>query len=143
MSKKILTLGMLVAFFFTSCKETPKQETSKQETSKQETNKQDVSVSNANKETNPLIGSWIEPIPGQEKKVQGIKINDDGTAESINMATLLYKKWWEKDGKLILVSESIGNHSSGIDTLEYKIVVLNNTDLELKDGNYSLKYKRQ
>lgn len=133
MFEKKLISGILIALFLISCKETPKQEK----------NKQNVSIEGTDKENNLLIGSWTEPIPGQEKEIQGIKINTDGTAKSINMSTLNYKKWWKKNDTLILVSESIGNHSSGIDTIEYKIITLNNKELVLKNRNYSIKYKRQ
>jgi len=95
------------------------------------------------KKTNLLIGSWVEPNPINEKEIQGLKINNDGTAESINMATLIYKKWWKETDKLFLVSESIRNGSSSIDTAKYEIVKLNEKEIELKDKDYIVKYKRK
>ncbi len=85
----------------------------------------------------------MQPNPINDKEVQGFLINSDGTAESINMATLLYKKWWQEDGKLILIMESVGNGSSSIDTLKYDIVKNTTTELELKMGDYTDKYTRQ
>lgn len=55
-----------------------------------------------------LVGSWVQPIPGMDG-VQGVKINENGVAESINMATLLYKSWARNADTLTLVGESIGN----------------------------------
>lgn len=52
-----------------------------------------------------LLGSWVEPIPGNEKEFQGFTLNSDGTAKSINMATLQYQKWRFKDGQLILTAK--------------------------------------
>ena len=70
-------------------------------------------------------------------------MKSDGSAESINMATLLYKKWWEEDRKLILIMESVGNGSSSIDTMRFDIVKNTATELELKMGDYTDKYTRQ
>jgi hypothetical protein len=59
------------------------------------------------------------------------------------MATLLYKKWWQEDGKLILIMESVGNGTSSIDTMRFDIVKNTATELELKMGEYVDKYKKQ
>lgn len=40
-----------------------------------------------------LAGLWIEPIPGMPGKVQGVALEQGGTAHSINMATLAYENW--------------------------------------------------
>lgn len=131
MTKKTLAITMLTILALTSCKQTTKQDIQKEAISKKDTG------------TNLLIGSWVEPIPINKNEVQGIKFNTNGTAESINMATLVYKKWWKEADKLVLVSESIGNGSSAIDTLKYEIAILNEKELELRDREYTLKYKRQ
>lgn len=58
-----------------------------------------------------ITGRWIEPLPGiaDGAPVQGIILNADGTAESINMATLKYETW-SRDGDIItLTGTSIGN----------------------------------
>lgn len=56
-----------------------------------------------------LTGCWIEVLPKDMPYVQGMCLNDDGTAESVGMATLKYSRW-KTDGKcLILDGESIGN----------------------------------
>lgn len=58
---------------------------------------------------NDIIGSWIEPIPGQSGSFQGIYLQSDGKASSINMSTLQYKNWTLQGGNLILEGTSIGN----------------------------------
>ena len=133
MTKKVATIVLLVSLTTISCNQIKKQETKHGE----------VTISKTEEKTNLLIGSWVEPNPINEKEMQGIKINTDGTAESINMATLLYKKWWKDADKLFLVSESIGNGSSSIDTTKYEIVKLNEKEIELKDRDYIVKYKRK
>ena len=133
MTKKVFTIALLVSLAISSCNQITKQKTKNGE----------VSISKTEKETNLLIGSWVEPNPINEKEMQGLKINNDGTAESINMATLIYKKWWKEADKLFLVSESIGNGSSSIDTTKYEIVKLNEKEIELKDRDYIVKYKRK
>ena len=134
--KKILAIAILTTVVFTSCKESLKQE-------KQEVTNTEVSKSKKENVTNLLVGSWIQPNPISNKEVQGFTLKNDGSAESINMATLVYKKWWAENGKLNLVAESIGNGSSSTDTTQYEI--LKNTDqiLELKNGDYTDKYKKQ
>ncbi|MCU7549636.1 lipocalin family protein [Chitinophagaceae bacterium LB-8] len=90
-----------------------------------------------------LYGSWVEPNPINEKEVQGFRLNHDSLATSINMATLLYKKWWAKDKYLFLVAESKGNRQEIIDTAVYQVVHLDNNQLVLKDRNRLLTYQRK
>ena len=130
MTKKALSIKILSVFTFLSCNQTSKQETTNEIDS-------DLKIENYK---NLLLGSWVQPNPINEKEVQGFTLKNDGTAESINMATLLYKKWWTEEGKLILVSESLGNGSSSIDTTKYEIINKTNSILELKNGNYTDRY---
>ena len=90
-----------------------------------------------------LIGSWVEKNPINENEVQGVEIMKGGEAKSINMATLLYKNWWVENDKLFLVEESLGNQTSSIDTLSYKISSIDEKSLILKDGDYTVTYKKQ
>lgn len=132
MNRRLVTFAILAGLTIVSCNNTIKE--GEPETTITETVKDT---------TNLLVGSWVQPNPINDKEVQGFLINSDGTAESINMATLLYKKWWQEDGKLILIMESVGNGSSSIDTLKYDIVKNTTTELELKMGDYTDKYTRQ
>ena len=90
-----------------------------------------------------LIGSWVEKNPINENEVQGIEIIKGGEAKSINMATLLFKNWWVENDKLFLVEESIGNHSSSIDTISYKVNSIDENSLVLSDDDMIINYKRQ
>lgn len=90
-----------------------------------------------------LIGSWVEPIPGNSDAVQGFTLNEDGTACSINMHTLLYQKWVLKAGTLILTAKSIGNHTSSIGDEAYTIELVGKNSLKLNNGYTSFTYKRQ
>lgn len=60
-------------------------------------------------ETFPIAGNWIEVVPSDNMFFQGMTLNEDGSAKSIGMETLLYEKWSSNDGKLILSGKSIGN----------------------------------
>lgn len=67
-----------------------------------------------------IQGTWVEPIPGVPTQMQGFKLNEDGSASSVNMATLLFKSWKLTGKVLTLNSESIGNGQTivGEDTLD-------------------------
>lgn len=90
-----------------------------------------------------LVGSWVEPNPIDSTQVQGIELQAGGTAQSINMATLLYKNWSLIDQKLTLVAESIGNRTSSIDTTTYEIVKVDTDSLVLKQQDLMLRYRRK
>lgn len=77
-----------------------------------------------------LFGDWIT---GEYK--DGFNLNQDGTAKSINSATLRYSKWNLKGDLLLLENLSIGNHASsrGADTLHIESLI--NDELKLKSNN--------
>ena len=133
MTKKALTITILTVFTFLSCNHT----------SKQETTNAGSSDSKTENITNPLVGSWVQPNPINEKEVQGFTLKSNGTAESINMATLVYKKWWNEEGKLILVAESIGNGLSSMDTTKFEVIHNTSSILELKNGDYIDRYTKK
>lgn len=88
-------------------------------------------------------GSWIEPVPGMANMTQGFTLNADGTAASINMATLKYESWKQEGNLLILNATSIGNHQSTpfADTLT--IEKLTADSLMLRKGELLLRYSKQ
>jgi hypothetical protein len=90
-----------------------------------------------------LVGRWAEPNPINAQEVQGIEMMEDGTAKSINMATLLYSKWWIKDQQLFLVEESLGSGGSTVDTATYEIIKVDKDSLVLKNNNQTIRYKKQ
>lgn len=89
-----------------------------------------------------LVGSWVEPNPIDSTQVQGIEFRAGGAAQSINMATLVYKNWWLSDQGLVLVAESIGNRTSSLDTTSYEIVKIDTDSLVLKQQDMMLRYRR-
>ena len=64
----------------------------------------------------PVAGTWVEPIPGMPGKVQGFSLEADGSASSVNMATLTTERWAREGERLILEGKSIGNGR----TIEYR-----------------------
>lgn len=69
-----------------------------------------------------LEGSWVEPVPGMEEQTQGFTLNEDGTAASINMATLQYQEWSASGDTLVLTGKSIGNGQT-IDMADTLLIV--------------------
>ncbi len=65
-----------------------------------------------------LVGSWL--IEGGD---WGFVLHSDGTATSINSATLVYQRWRIHNGKLCLRAKSMGNHTQSVseDCSVYKI----------------------
>jgi hypothetical protein len=93
--------------------------------------------------TNNIVGEWVEPIPGMENQMQGVNLEKDGKASSINMATLQYEKWEKKDSMLILSGKSIGNHQTIPFTDTLTIEKLTENELILKKGDLTITYQRQ
>ena len=60
-----------------------------------------MSACNEKKSKDSIIGSWIMPIKEQPGKMQGIKLEEGGDASSINMATLAYKYWEQRETNFI------------------------------------------
>lgn len=88
-----------------------------------------------------LLGLWIEPIPGMAG-VQGIALEEDGKARSINMATLVYDGWECSGDRLVLSGESIGNGTQGrfSDTLIIEKVTADS--LILRRGDLCIGYRK-
>jgi hypothetical protein len=72
-------------------------------------------------EGDEMAGTWVQPNPINSQEVQGFQLNSDGTALSVNMATLIYKNWWVEGDSLKMKVESVGNKVSFVDTLVYQI----------------------
>ena len=91
-----------------------------------------------------IIGSWIMPIDGQPGKMQGIRLDEDGEASSINMATLVYKYWEQQGDELYLTVKSIGNgvEIEGIDTLKIEKLTTDSLVLNSNYG-YTLRYAKE
>lgn len=83
-----------------------------------------------------LAGAWVAPIIGQEAFKEGFSLNADGSASSINAATLKYTGWSTKGTSLILQGESVGNGQTSAfsDTLEIVKAADGKTTIKSKDG---------
>ena len=94
-----------------------------------------------------LTGSWLEvgPIPGQDLHA-GFELRDDGSAASINAATLRYRNWSLAGDRLTLQEISIGNGATSEAPVAYRVLSLtldgNQLALISDDGAVS-KYRRE
>lgn len=89
-----------------------------------------------------IEGSWVEPVPGMPGMQQGFVLDGDGSASSINMATLKYEAWKKVGNRLLLSGTSIGNHQNISFTDTLTIEKLTQDSLILKRGELLLKYAR-
>lgn len=90
-----------------------------------------------------LEGKWVEPIPGMENQVQGVSLEKDGKASSINSATLQYKSWVRQGDTLVLSGQSLGNGQT-IDFVDsYQIEKLSDKELVLKNDDMTINYTKQ
>lgn len=103
-----------------------------------------MTACNEKKSKVTIIGSWIMPIDGQPGKMQGIRLDKDGEASSINMATLVYKYWEQQGDELYLTVKSIGNgvEIEGIDTLKIEKLTTDSLVLNSNYG-YTLRYAKE
>lgn len=92
---------------------------------------------------NELIGEWIQPVPGMENQVQGLVLEKNGTARSVNMQTLQYEKWERKKDKLILTGLSIGNRQTIRFSDTLTIQKLSETELVLQKKEWVSAYKKR
>ena len=136
MLKNIFVFALSTTLLFISCNGNKQTKTPKNQNTNIQTEEFAVGE-------NLLEGLWVQPNPINANEVQGFNLFMDSTATSVNMATLVYKKWWEENGQLVLVAESIGNGTSSIDTTKYEIIENTVTDLIIKNNEITEKYKRQ
>lgn len=73
-----------------------------------------------------ILGRWVQPIAGMDG-VQGVEFREDGTAASINMATLVYKTWSMDGDTLRMTGQSIGNGQT-IDFTQNATIEMPNSD---------------
>lgn len=133
-----MTLAIaFVAIAFASCKD------QKEAPVTEETTTEVVEGTSPAADTKLLVASWTQPNPINDKEVQGFELKEDGTAASINMATLQTKKWWVEGDKLFLEQESIGNGTSSIDTVSYTFEVVNGNTLNLLNGESKDSFTKQ
>ncbi len=90
----------------------------------------------------PFAGVWLEPVPGQFQKEQGFELFADGTAKSVNMATLIYQGWKVDGGKLVLLGKSIGNGGAHSFDETWDVVMVSNKKLVVKRGKFYKTYRK-
>ena len=74
--------------------------------------------------------------------MQGVELNADGSARSVNMATLLYDSWKLEKESLILHGLSIGNGVSGEFSDTLVILKLTPDSLILQKGKLIMQYSK-
>lgn len=90
-----------------------------------------------------IVGKWVQPVPGLPEIEQGFVLEADGSASSVNMATLAYDGWERLDNRLILSGKSIGNHQTIAFSDTFAIEKLTQDSLILKRGMLILEYTRE
>ena len=90
-----------------------------------------------------LEGKWLQPVPGMENMEQGILLEPDGRAESVNMSTLRYHQWKRDGNKLVLSGESIGNGQTIVFEEEYEIEKMDDSYLVLRQNGGQQEFRRQ
>lgn len=85
-----------------------------------------------------IEGSWV----GMSGMQQGFVLDGDGSASSINMATLKYEAWKKVGNRLLLSGTSIGNHQNISFTDTLTIEKLTQDSLTLKRGELLLRYAK-
>ncbi|MGG5577201.1 lipocalin family protein [Myroides sp. C15-4] len=135
---KMIVATAFVAITFASCKEIKEAPVTEETT----TEVVEATAPQAT-DTKALVASWTQPNPINDKEVQGFELKEDGTAASINMATLKTNTWWVEGDQLFLEQESIGNGTSSLDTVSYKFEVVDNTTLHLLQGDSKDTFTKQ
>ena len=81
-----------------------------------------------------FVNTWLEPVPAQFGRQQGFILDEDGSAESVNMATLEYESWQVADRKLTLRGKSIGNGGTFPFEEVWNVVMVSKKKLVLQRG---------
>lgn len=84
-------------------------------------------------------GSWVCENSEFE---EGFTLNEDNTASSINMASLLYKAWKIEDSTLVLTTISLGNQTGSVFDEKYVIKSFNHKRIFLNKEGSEYIYKK-
>lgn len=101
-----------------------------------------MAVLTACSHTAPIEGSWMQPVPGMADMKQGFTLAANGTASSVNMATLQYEAWKQEGNLLLLTGISKGNRQDIPFTDTLTIEKLTSDSLILRKGELALKYAK-
>jgi hypothetical protein len=73
-----------------------------------------------------LVGTWLQPVPGVDKEMQGFLLKKNGKAVSVNTYSMVYDKWQLQHDTLLLWNHAEGTHSKDtaatIDTTIIKLL---------------------
>lgn len=93
---------------------------------------------------NYLVGSWIQIYPVVPGGItQGFRLLENGAAESINMATLIYDGWRVQGNELTLTGHSIGNGQTIDFSDVWTIERVDGHALTIRLGDDSMCYERE
>ncbi len=124
---KNATLVLIITLFIISCNTVVQENPVGQLASAAKVDSATIVSKTIDKEL--LYGSWID----QSEAKLNFSINPDGSAQSDNMETLLYKSWKLKGDIITFTIESVGNHTSSSDKESYFIDSLTKKKMVLKD----------
>lgn len=94
-------------------------------------------------DTELFVGMWVIPAPGFKNQMQGFRLFKDGRAESVNMSTLIYKRWHLERGQLHLLAVSIGNHTSSLFEEIYNLEAISTNKMVLETNREHLAYQKK
>lgn len=89
-----------------------------------------------------IVGKWTEPVPGMPQLQQGFILEEDGTASSVGMASLVYEHWKREQEQLILTGKSIGNRQTIAFSDTLQIELLSQDSLLVRKGQLTFRYGR-
>ncbi|TWF34980.1 lipocalin-like protein [Chitinophaga polysaccharea] len=140
MKKHLFSLTAIMILFGTACQNNQQH----QENTATQTQEDSTKTNKKPTMAESLIGKWIQPIPGQEAEKQGMQLNADGSASSINIHTLIYEKWQLKGDTLLLSYHTEGVKTTGsyVDTVLVKNLTDSTLALTIK-GAADMNYTRE
>ena len=127
MSIKNVTIVLGITLFIISCNTVVKENLDGQLSVSAEESAVAIESKTIDKEL--LYGSWID----HSEAILNFSINPDGSAQSDNMESLLYKSWKLNNDMITFSVESIGNHTSSTEKESYSIESLTQSKMVLKD----------
>ena len=89
-----------------------------------------------------LVGAWVNVAPDSDGS-QGFVLNGDGSAASINIHALLYKRWYVDGESLVLTADSVEDGNSTEVGQRFVIESVNDEKLLLKNGDLTIEYTRE
>ena len=124
---KNATLVLIITLFIISCNTVVQENPVGQLASAAKADSAAIASKTIDKEL--LYGAWID----QSEAKLNFSINPDGSAQSDNMETLLYKSWKLNKDMITFTIESVGNHTSSSEEESYSIDSLTKKKMVLKD----------